>query len=325
MFRRILNRKYLYIIFPVVVLLVAVNVCLILAKYGYFSSLASSIGYKGTLVLQLDNIYSSSYYSGSASVSFNSTGQPILQRQNISPGGYFTPPGQVSFQNLTYGTYYVTAEAVLYDQKSILKKCQTLSPKKIVFNSQSTFFMVGLNCSNLGGPVDYGLKYRVLKRGSGNPPVSGVSIKISNPSRTCTTNASGECEISFDKLYDYVVTFSKAGYLTATYSDTNNRIPRISTIYLDSIDYKVGSLIGAIMYTYKGRSSLCNGATIKILSNPPLSTTSYGVTSSTYNYFIDNVPAGTYNVQIIYNGRTQTQSVTIQGGQRTKLDINFVL
>ena len=141
MFRRILNRKYLYVIFPVVVLLVAANVCLILAKYGYFSSLADSICYRSTLYVSLDNVFSNSYASGDVSLSQNSSGSPILYKQNISLGGSpVSPPGLATFNNLPNGTYYATGTAVLFDsQRNIFKTCATMRPIKIVFGPQIQF------------------------------------------------------------------------------------------------------------------------------------------------------------------------------------------
>ncbi len=165
-----------------------------------------------------------------------------------------------------------------------------------------------------------------------NQPVSGAGIAIQKAGVTVATATTGNGGDFSTKLaagtYDLVVTAS--GFQQASQTGVAIVSDQTTTVSFDLTAVPPGSLLGLV--TLQGSTDPVGGVTVNLVSGGAIlkSTTTAATTSTsgtyTYNYKIDEVPAGTYDVQISATGYSSTPrtGVVVESGKVTS-GINFAL
>ncbi|NUP99756.1 MAG: carboxypeptidase regulatory-like domain-containing protein, partial [Armatimonadetes bacterium] len=158
-----------------------------------------------------------------------------------------------------------------------------------------------------------------------NQPVGGASVAIVRNGLTVastTTNAAGVFTVDLAaNTYDVVVT--AAGYTQGRLTDVVVVSAETTTVSLQLESVPPGSLSGLI--TLQGDNTPVGGVTVNLVSGGTIiRTTTSAATATTadgvtYNYRFDDVPAGTYDVQIVAQGYSAPSrtSILVESGEAT--------
>jgi hypothetical protein len=166
-----------------------------------------------------------------------------------------------------------------------------------------------------------------------NTALSDVSIEVKRGSTrlaTTTTGSTGAYSLLVSAYPDLTITFTKSGYLSATYE--NIPITANDTTYLESVLYisssyaGTGSASGIISDAYSGNA--VSGAGIKLYSG--INNTSGVIAVSTATdasgvYTVSNLSAGQYTAQVTKDNYTTATFTLVIIGNQTRSDQNFAI
>ncbi len=160
--------------------------------------------------------------------------------------------------------------------------------------------------------------------------VSGVAVTVfsgSTATTSATTDASGTYSLSATAETDYIVTFAKSGYLTATYYGVS--VIQSVTTYLESILYIAnsysgnGTVSGTITDAVTG--SAASGAVINLYAG--INTTSGSIvataTTDASGAYTFTVAGGQYTAQVSKSGYTTATFTVVALGASTRPNQNF--
>jgi hypothetical protein len=166
-----------------------------------------------------------------------------------------------------------------------------------------------------------------------NTALSDVSIEVKRGSTrlaTTTTGSTGAYSLLVSAYPDLTITFTKSGYLSATYE--NIPITANDTTYLESVLYisssyaGTGSASGIISDAYSGNA--VSGAGIKLYSG--INNTSGVIAVSTTTdasgvYTVSSLSAGQYTAQVTKDNYTTATFTIVIIGNQTRSDQNFAI
>lgn len=242
-------------------------------------------------------------------VTLQTTGStPLTYTKNTDNNGQYS-------LDVVGGTYTVTAEATGYGSASKTNVAVVAGDKV------QADLVLQPSPGTLAGTIT-----------NGTQPVSGAGVAIQQGGvtvATATTDSAGAFSVKLAAgTYDVVVTAS--GYQQGSKTGVAVVSDQTTTISLTLTAVPPGSILGLV--TLQGSTDPIAGVTINLVSGGAalLSTTTAATTSTSgsysYNYKLDNVPAGTYDVQVTATGYSVSPrtGVVVTSGQITG-NINFAL
>lgn len=146
--------------------------------------------------------------------------------------------------------------------------------------------------------------------------ISGATVAVNGTGLSTTTGAGGTYTISNVPAGNYTVSASASNYqsnsvsgVTVTSGGTTSNV-NITLTHV--VAPATGTVAGQVMVSFFGRYYAVSGASITVSMGGQNYT---GTTDSNGNYSIGNVPAGNGTVSVSDSYGSQSQNVTVSGGQ----------
>ncbi len=164
--------------------------------------------------------------------------------------------------------------------------------------------------------------------------LAGVNIVVTSGGQqvvTGLTETDGSLLLSVNPGSNYVVTFTKSGFQSNTYSNVavvSNTTKFLATVLqIDNLHTGNGTVSGKIINALTGAN--ISGAAIKLYSginsNPGATAIASGTTDSLGAYSIANVPTGNYTAEVSATGYSTAFFTITSIGGTTRSDQNYTL